>query len=131
MQKKKKIMLISLFWLQVSSIDMLIHVTSCRKTFSQKQVCLVWNFIAEKPPAKKQVFTLRIFFVLFLNMPCLPISVIFEFHLLHYSTRACQQLFRSYSITYFFKVFFAHGLVTLNQDGAKVHNKLDAMDLLR
>ncbi|XP_074609834.1 DALR anticodon-binding domain-containing protein 3-like isoform X1 [Acropora palmata] len=67
---------------KVSSTDMLIHVTSCRKTFSQKQVCLVWNFVAENPPAKKQVF-------------------------------------------------FTHGLVTLYKDGAKVHNKLDAMDLLR
>lgn len=64
----QKKMLLSLFWLQVSSTDMLIHVTSCRKTFSQKQVCLVWNFVAENPPAKKQVFTLRLFFVLFLNM---------------------------------------------------------------
>ena len=128
-------MLLPLFLLQVSSTDMLIHVTSCRKTFSQKQVCLVWNFVAENPPAKKQVFTyLKIIFCFIFEHVFLPISVIFEFRLLHYSTHVCHHHylgFRSYSISYFFKVFLTHGLVTLNKDGAKVHNKLDAMDLLR
>ena len=31
----------------------------------------------------------------------------------------------------FVQVFFTHGLVTLNNDGGKVHDKLDAMGLLR